>query len=335
MPVATNRKSQEFVLKGMCIWHKPLQAAGPEQVVERCQEAGVEAIFPFSSSGMCGDEYYAETLPRLVELAHAAQVEVLFWMDELRPQCYREGETLLQVLKDGKPGREICPANPVVREHNVAEAARLISEYGGDGILLEDSLQFSHNSISNFGCFCDYCKSAAPAAEPEWRDWRRARLAQLVAELREAVHKVKPDAPISLGCNLPYDINFYKGHEDECSYIREWEGLYDARNFLGMNWADWLKEGLLDYACPMNYALEDQMGCFRIKTKEMVKLMSETACPFYVCLGFRFSTGRNGPDTVRRQMDICREAGLSGMVIYDWDGMTEEHWKMLRKEMGT
>jgi len=164
---------EEFIIRGIWISNKSLQGVGVERIVNQCKEAGVKAIFPYTCSGKSGSKYYNVILPQLIEVSHSAQIEVHPWMEEMWPDCYDKGESLLQRFEDGSHVETVgvCPANPLVQEHNVCEARRLVSQYRVDGITLEDSIMMysrEYQGKLQRSCFCDFCRKNAPIGKPEW-----------------------------------------------------------------------------------------------------------------------------------------------------------------------
>lgn len=119
-------------------------------------------------------------------------------------------------------------------------------------------------------CFCDDCLAdfqrqsgiAVPATLPhtadkakwllethpaEWAAFRAGIVTELVASIRDAVRRVRPDAKLSAAVwyNAPY------GNELRGEPLRP-DSEYEC---FGQQWSEWARRGLIDFVCPMDYWL--------------------------------------------------------------------------------
>ena len=85
---------------------------------------------------------------------------------------------------------------------------------------------------------------------------------------------------------------------------------------VGQDWLLWLRTGLLDVACPMNYTedparLRDWLGT---QTADP-RLAARVVCG----IGVTAAESRLSPIETLRQIEAAREAGCRGFALFDLD----------------
>ena len=92
---------------------------------------------------------------------------------------------------------------------------------------------------------------------------------------------------------------------------------------IGQDWVLWCKEGLLDFACPMNYYGESNLVFQNVVATQKRAL---EGCPVKLRPGLGTSCWpdpRRDVITMAKQIEIVREAGLDGFTIFQYDARTK------------
>lgn len=123
-------------------------------------------------------------------------------------------------------------------------------------------------------------------------DWRTEQITSLVRDVSQAVRVANPRAKVSAAVWHSPDV-----------------GLQDY----AQDWGEWVKAGYLDFVVPMNYTSKDDT--LKGWVEEQQELVNGRV-PVYSGLG---SYMLNEPEQLNRQINICRKAGLSGYILYNYD----------------
>lgn len=161
-----------------------------------------------------------------------------------RDRMRREGRT--QVRYDGSPEPAwLCPTHPDNQRLEVDALAELAAEYPIDGVHL-DYIRYESSDT----CYCAGCRKrfearigrsvpawpaslrSDPALRDAWLDFRRAAITKVVADLRRRLDALRPGIALS------------------AAVFPSWPS---DRDRIGQDWGQWCQDGLLDFACPMNY----------------------------------------------------------------------------------
>ena len=226
----------------------------------------------------------------------------------------------LQRNSRGQRGRDdpalgvdwLCPSHPENRKLEKDAMLELVRRYDIAGIQF-DYLRFPGADY----CFCDGCKARfeeatgarvehwpadvrgdGPLAE-RWGEWRRDLLTSLAEEIGEEARRLKPDMCVSLAA---------------------WPQLDDARDAYGQDWPRWVREGTLDFVCPMDYTKDEE---------ELAGLLHQQVAatqgqiPLYAGLGaYRLKSASD----LTRQVQAARGAGADGFVAFSYDSGEFAHW---------
>ena len=134
----------------------------------------------------------------------------------------------------------------------------------------------------------------ADAFPEKWANFRRLRLADLVARIRGAVHRVRPDALITAAV------------------------IPDAREAFEhkmQDWPDWARRGLVDAFCPMAYTAS--LPIFN----RQVAAARQAAAPRPVWAGI--GAYRLTPAQTIDHIAAARSAGAAGVVLFSYDSLVE------------
>ena len=232
-----------------------------------------------------------------------------------------EAEGRLQRNWQGKLGREdpgvtvdwLCPSNPENRKLEKEAMLELVRSYDIAGIQF-DYMRFPNGDY----CFCDHCKEqfqsdtkikvgrwpedvqeGGPCAE-QWREWRRGLITSLAKEISEECRRAKPGIHVSLAA---------------------WPHLEAAYNQVGQDWTTWVKEGVLDFVCPMDYTTSTR----DLVENQLAGQLEEVggAIPVYAGLGAFLM--KSSAELIE-QVQAAREAGADGFVAFAYFSGDLDKW---------
>ena len=295
-----------------------------------------------------------DPLRRLLDAAHAAGLRVHAWVNALAlsgnrsapiladlgpgaAMVDRRGRSVLDYpngqvpepdgswYRMGTPGIYLDPGAPGVRARLVATFAELVDRYPDlDGLHLD---YIRHPGVlpfvpgSRFGVGLDFGYGAdtrkrfrsetgltGPYRDPSnpassrlthtaaWDDWRRAQVTELVREIRVAVLANHADLLLS-GAVIPYADRAYLS--------------------LAQDWRGWVEDGLLDFAVPMIYTLDDRL--FRY----LVESFAGSAQNERIWMGTGTWLFVKQPERAVAQLATIRAAGSTGQAIFSYDALLE------------
>jgi uncharacterized lipoprotein YddW (UPF0748 family) len=90
---------------------------------------------------------------------------------------------------------------------------------------------------------------------------------------------------------------------------------------VGQDWARWVREGLVDFVCPMNYS-EDPSHFDGLLRRQVAAARS----PSKIVTGIGVSSGESSltPDRVIHQVELARRRGVRGFCLFDLDAQLED-----------
>jgi uncharacterized lipoprotein YddW (UPF0748 family) len=218
----------------------------------------------------------------------------------------------------GTPAVWLDPAAPGVAEWLVETFMELLMKYPElDGLHMDyirypDVLPFAPGS--RFGVGLDYGYGDATRARfraetgleapfgdslanaNAWDGWRRDQVTALVAALRFAARTALDDIAFSAAV---------------------WSWSDRAYLAQGQDWRRWLEDGLLEFAVPMAYTLDDRM--LRYQAESYTGL--PVADRIWVGLGTWLFARR--PERALEQIRIVRAAGAAGDSLFSWDSIAD------------
>jgi hypothetical protein len=250
----------------MWTWPDSTWKEDPQRLVDRLHAAHVDMIVPYACARAMGEkrQQFDDKLRAITEAGHQRGLTTHACFDELNAYPDMPVYDLRQVREDGSETGSLCPANPRVVEFVLHELTRVLTEFDYDGINLEDGYIWAANTIYDPAhtpgeeyrtipvCHCDYCQQHAPLGKPEWAHWRQERLTDLIAAEGQLIRQLRPGLPFSVAARMPYDVTFYAPYEAEVPYYSGWKHC-QSRDGYGADWAEWLRRGHIDFACPMSY----------------------------------------------------------------------------------
>jgi uncharacterized lipoprotein YddW (UPF0748 family) len=299
------------------------------------------------------DSIGVDTLHELVRRAHLLGIRVHAWVNVLSLANHRDAKIVSEIGRDavlvdrrgrsildypnleipepdrsyyrmGTPAVWLDPAAPGVAEYLAATFAELMARYPElDGLHLDyirypGVLPFAPGSRFGVGLDFGYGKPSRARFQTEtglvapmgdnlgnanrWDEWRRDKLTELVRGLQTAARSARPDAP-----------------ESEQPLLSAAVGAYAERVYLAeaQDWKRWIEEGLLEFAIPMAYTLDDRM--FRY----MVDGFASGPRSDRIWIGHGTWLFAKRPEGALEQLEVARSAGARGEVLFSYDSIAE------------
>ncbi len=131
-----------------------------------------------------------------------------------------------------------------------------------------------------------------------WGDYRRDAVTDIVRSFNELILKKRPDAILTAA-------------------VKPNPG--DARNRYYQAWDQWLEEGLIDYAVPMNYAIE--LKDFAQEIENIHKVVPQKYWPGIV---MGVAAYNQDAEATRDKIKFSRVTGLRGVAVFSYDAHKAE-----------
>jgi len=309
-------------------------------IMKSLKENGFNALFPNFCTGDLA-YYPSKVLPvakgaapgrdELAEAVKAARqhgIELHLWRinwalwgvpQEVIAQLEAAGR--LQRSPRGKLGREdpavtvdwLCPSHPENRKLEREAMLEAVRNYDIAGIQF-DYMRFPSGDY----CFCDHCraqfqKDTKTTVErwPEevqtggsyverWRQWRRGLITSLAEEISEECRHIKPRLFVSLAA---------------------WPDLTAAYNEVGQEWPLWVRQGVLDFICPMDYTTSKDDLVKGLLPAQLERVRG--AIPLYAGLG---SFLMKSSSQLIEQIAAAREVGADGFLAFAYFSGDLDKW---------
>jgi uncharacterized lipoprotein YddW (UPF0748 family) len=203
----------------------------------------------------------------------------------------------------------LCPSHPANQEMELESMLEIVRNYDVDGIHF-DYIRYPDSDH----CYCDGCRERFEAASntkvenwpkdvlrdgsnyPAYQQFRRDNITRLVKAVSEGARKINPKTKIS------------------AAVFPDWPG---CRESIGQDWGEWIKQGYLDFVCPMDYT--ESNSSFRT----MVQVQREAVngkIPLYPGVGAS-APGVSAAQVID-QVNITREEKANGFIIFNYDTRT-------------
>ncbi len=165
----------------------------------------------------------------------------------------------LEGLEKFPVGYFLDPGHPAVQDHLVRVYLDVVRRYAVDGIHFDyirypetderlprgSNVGYNEVSVARFRKASGRTDVPAPD-DPAWTAWRRQQVTELVRRVSIEARALRPSIQISAATIAWGEPPKSKQDFDNVSPMQR----------IFQNWRDWLAEGLLDMAAPMNYARE-------------------------------------------------------------------------------
>ncbi len=221
-------------------------------------------------------------------------------------------ERRLQVSDAGKVLNWLCPSHPANRKLELAAVAEVAKLYNIDGVHL-DYIRYP----DSHACYCEGCRrrflAATGAVVRSWpagaktgetgrayNRWRILQISSFVAQCRQVLQRT--DRRIKLSAAV-------YGKYPSCVAS------------VAQDWSAWMKSGLLDFICPMDYT-EDNAS-FRSYVREQKNLSQPYRTRLVPGIGVTATESRLDAVQVIDQVLELRNAGAEGFALFDLNTVLE------------
>lgn len=195
-----------------------------------------------------------------------------------------------------------------------------LAKKGPDGVHF-DYIRYPGNEY----CFCEGCRARFEAKlgrtvenwpgdvsgekatlKKEWREFRTDNITKVVKTVAERVRNEAPGVQISAAL---------------------FRNPISDPETVAQDWPSWCREGLLDFACHMDYV--DSAAMFRSQVKTQMGVVGKVR----MYPGIGLSCWQNdGADGVKlaKQIQVTRDLGLGGFTVFNFDRRAERVLPLMR-----
>lgn len=256
---------------------------------------------------------FGDQIEQCVDAAHKNGLQVHIWT-----VCWNlsgapaefvermKKQNRVQVTVTGRTLPWLCPSNPQNISLLIQSLREIVTSYDVDGIQL-DYIRYSGEDA----CYCTSCRNSFAAwlgqditdwpycAKPggrlsaKFKRWRSDQITTVVRKVSKELRAMKPGIKLSAAV---------------------WGNYPGCIGSVGQDWAKWLKEGLVDFVCPMNYTVD--------ATHFANLVNSQLGLPnargrIYPGLGVTADESQLRPDQVIEQVSALRRLGAPGFMLFD------------------
>ena len=226
-----------------------------------------------------------------------------------------EGRT--QVDRRGQPVDWLCPSSPENQRMERESMLEVVRNYAVDGIHF-DYIRYPDGD----SCYCHRCRQQFEDAtgvkaehwpddvisgprSREFKEWRCEQITRLVADVSQEARRIRPGIQVSAAVFPDYP---------------------NCRDSVGQDWLQWIRNGYLDFVCPMDYTeYADHLEAMVTRQLRFV----DSRVPLYPGIGAT-SPERLTPLAVADQIETARKCGAKGFVLFNYDaGVAKDILPML------
>jgi len=217
----------------------------------------------------------------------------------------------LQMTDSGQTLNWLCPSNLENLRWEKDAVREAVSRYDLDGIHL-DYVRYRDGRA----CYCPVCRADFEAylgrkvrnwpadvmkapLRSEYLRWRATRITRYVRDISKLVRDVKPTVRVS------------------AAVYGKYPSCVDG---VGQDWPAWVKNGYLDFVCPMNYTTDND--AFAALVRNQVALVGRRRV--LPGIGVTATESQLDPVAVIEQINELHRAGAGGFVLFELN-RTLEH----------
>jgi uncharacterized lipoprotein YddW (UPF0748 family) len=292
-----------------------VRAAGLNCLVVRVGRGG-NVIYPsaFLPRDAWAEKAGGDEMQRAIDAAHRHGLRFIAWRVNFHmgsaPKAYRDrmaAEDRLVRDSHGVPVNWANPGDPRNTELEFQVMREMVEKYDVDGVQFDyirypdaPSFDYDYGPVSRREF---ERKRGRPVADwpaevlsgplkTEYEDWERENINRLVERVYREVKRLKPNVLVSAAV---------------------WRNHRRYRALLKQDWPLWVKNGWLDLVVPMDYTPEPDT--FAATVDAQVALTRGRA-PLAAGIG---SWLLQTPEELVRQVEIAREAGAAGFVLFAYN----------------
>jgi len=309
------------------VWDHSGLGLYPGNWKKTCQilaQSGITAVFPnmlWAGADHFPGKYvsqieeskpFGDQMAQCVKAARASGLEIHVWKvcwnlgkapKDFAASMRKQGRA--QKNARGEPQNWLCPSDPANIALELSTIAEVVSRYDIDGIHLDYIRYPDANSCYCAGCRARFEKwSGQPVAkwpaevlsgtrENSFKKWRSLQITEFVRKVRAEIRQIKPNVQLSAAVYPKYP---------------------DCLESIGQDWGLWLKEGTVDFVCPMDYF--PNVSSFR-ETVGRQLAMQTKGRRIYPGLGVTLDEGDLKREVFLGQLRTLRELDSGGFMLFD------------------
>ncbi|GHU36992.1 hypothetical protein FACS1894105_08290 [Clostridia bacterium] len=333
------------------------QIAELDAIVKTCKDTGLNAIFfqvrPMSDAlydssifptskfltGKQGDSFTEgfDPLKYIVEIAHAAGIELHAWIN---PYRVTTGDEELTDLANSNPARKnpdytvkyadgkiyYNPGMPEVRWLITEGVKEIVQKYAVDGIHFDDYFYpypVSENSIKI--PFNDAAAFAKYGNGQTIEEFRRESVNTLLKDVYKAVKKI--NTKVRFGVS-PFGISKNKSASQPDGSDT---GGFEAYNSLYCDVDSWVKGGYIDYICPQIYwSFNTKVAYYDVLVRWWSALCDGTKVDLYIGHAvYKVPTDFKSEREIPRQVEYARSyMNVAGSVFYGYKNIVANDYNI-------
>ncbi|MBP5672096.1 MAG: family 10 glycosylhydrolase [Victivallales bacterium] len=332
-------------LRGVWI-HSPygIRDWGWDRTIKYLADNGFNTVFPNMLWGYVAD-YESDVLPRhpsvatrgdqiklCLEACRKYGVEMHVWkvcwnMGSHTPSALVEEmqkAKRTQVTIHGKDSKFLAPHIQENLQMEIDAFLEIVRKYPVDGIHFDyirypdpsSAGDFSDSARDAFEKFLgkkveDWPKSCQPGGKlrSKFNEWRRGNINRLVEAVHKQAKAIRPDIKIS------------------AAVYTNWESSPES---IAQSAITWIKNGWLDFVCPMDYTKEDTAFIERLVKSQTAATAARM--PLYAGIG---TYEHSNPAKTAEQIDAVRRFGADGFICFQHDSRFATRFLPLLKESVT
>ncbi len=256
---------------------------------------------------------YGDQLAQAIKACRKHGLEIHAWLVCWTLENSREeltkpllGGERLQHDAKGKEKLWMNPAHPANRRHHFDLIREILASYDVDGIHLDyirypgGEWCYSAYTRQRFEAETGIMTATWPADvldggrhQDTFKAWRASVITSFVRETRELVRAQKPGTKLSAAV---------------------WGGYPQIISSIGQDWGAWIKEDLLDFVTPMNYA--NDLYRFTALLDQQLQIPGARG-RIYPGIGVTANESRLSGDQVVEQILALRQRGMGGFALFD------------------
>ena len=296
-----------------------------EQSAQTLKKHGFNAIFPnmlwgglahFPSPHLPESmtyKKYGDQLKACIHAAHQHDIKVHLWIVcwnlSTAPKTFIERmkkEGRLQEDSNGESILWLSPSHPKNRKLLLDVCTEVLKTYPVDGLHLDyirypnSTAGFSPTSKEAFQKWLGkdpvhWPKSVQPGGplQHAFQTFRTHEISSFVHELYDLVKQMRPEVQLSAAVLKEYP---------ECIHT------------VGQDWGQWIKKGIIDFVCPMNYTQEPMEFSNYVDKHVHLPKAQHRIIPG---IGVHSNQSTLNAEQVIEQIMVTRKSGSNGFILFD------------------
>jgi len=322
---ARNQGVKENEFRG--VWNHSGMGLYPGDWNKTCKllaDSGITAVFPnmlWAGAAHFPSKYvsqidkskpFGDQMAQCVKAARSENLEIHVWKvcwnismasNEFKESARKQGR--LQKNNRNETQNWLCPSDPANIALELNTIIEVLSRYDVDGIHLDYIRYPAGDSCYCAGCRERFEKSSGQTIakwptdiisgrqKPGYKTWRAAQITNFARTVRREMKKIKPSAKLSAAVYPKYP---------ECI------------ESIGQDWGLWLKEGTVDFVCPMDYL--PTVSSFREILDRQLTLQNGNK-RIYPGIGATLTDGDLESEIFIGQLRVLRERQAGGFMLFD------------------